>query len=785
MRRICYILISLMLLVFPIQCIEYDFHLDLLKDGSLYERTNMDPAKDFINAQGEQKYDKYYIEETDRKIFISNYSLTNSPDKFGKGIYSISFISPGGSNHFARIESSKGIQSDSRIDMTNKMTTTKFKISGSGDLYEGIGKFDPRMVRLNLLSETRATGTFSMLSNLKSNHTVVSDTDMGRLMDNLDSVKLPSESGKVNVDVQKTDLIINGEKREEITSGAKGTVTVGNQEVEYNLKAGIASESKKSEALDNLMKKNVSIHEEYNGDIISWQQDKVEDATLEIDVESDPKSGPLNSVVNFTITLENFGQTRFDHTQITNKLPQEMELLTKSNDFVYKDGNIYWPAAGPLGPLQSKNVTFQARIKELIPDSIEKLNDSVEAQGLRSDGTSDSESTWTLFTIQRPPMIVEMYSDRDEISNGDKVTYTINIKNTGKEDLRNVLLRGSLPRGLDFVDSTSNVILSNGLITWKGDSLSSGKTKTLTYVAEVAGDHINGEILDNSVEVTAQSNLDEDVKAENSTKIKFVKGQDISSNETRYIVMSVSGSEIPVGTPKINLTLKTDYGSNTAVKLDEVKYTIILDPENTTFNNVYLEVELDPDLGFKSSEDSIKFNNGRLSWSRIDSISEKLEKSFVAEVKNTNAGKTSLNVSASVKSEEPISEENESIGLKIESGKNGNEAKSSSAYSEETDLSVIMRQLDEGAPPRKTLMRPFHQLGQRLIWDRHAYNGWKVPRPQEIEYFIVNETDEKANGTIPALIGSLCEKKYSIVNETDKKVNGTIPALNGSFLEKK
>jgi hypothetical protein len=310
---------------------------------------------------------------------------------------------------------------------------------------------------------------------------------------------------------------------------------------------------------------------------------------------------------------------------------------------------------------------------------------------------------------------------------------------------------------MDFVSSTSGVKPLNGLVTWKGDSLSSGEIKTLTYVARVAGDRIDGEVLNNSVAVTAQNNFDEEVKAENSSKIYFVKGQEMPLNETKYTVQSVPGSEKIVESEKtvvesthgINLTLRTDPVATSVMTNEEVYFDIILKQiGNIELKNVSLEVELDPGMKFLSPK-GLNVSNSTIRWPIIESISGELKKSFVAKVKDTNFYKTTLYVSARVKSNEPYFDESKTLGLKYKKVQTA----------EETEHSIIARQIDEGVPTRKILTRPSYQLGKRLIWDRYAYIGWKQPRPQQIEYFIVNETKENASGKSgPLLIGSVGKK---------------------------
>ena len=763
MMRIINIVISLMILAIPAICMEYDLHLDVGGNGHLYERTNLGLTKESINAEGKQTYNKYFADQDGRTLYVSDYNLT-SPARPSKDIrmYSISANFPDGVTHFAKINSSEGILSKSWIDSTNKTTATEFQIYGVGNLIEGVTATDVRKGH-NFLAETRAEGEIKMVSGLKNSVQVVYDSDLDRLKNSLETVKLSSDTGKVDLNWPKTDVSINGVLKGTIPTGQKTSVMIGNTNVEFDPNMEVSSVSEKNKKLDELKNKNTSVFEDYHGDIIAWPSVGSEE---NVDIRSllniEPEEGSIDKNVNLSIRVFNIGRTSLDRVSVAIHVPPELEYIDSSPKGIYGTGDIYWSNIGPLTPDEDgRDLIVSTVVKDLSPCSSKKLKFTGEVVGIAQDGTSVTEPIFIEFNVTHPCLSVEKYADKNEISSGEDVTYLINVRNIGTTKLEKISISEKLADGMKFIASTSGLKNTDRLITWQGGPLSPGESKTFTYVARACGEIENGEILQSSVGVTAQTAAGLLIQARNISEIRFSKRDENSTSKsnTTLICLGVPGSErLVIQSPndplipivELNFTSEPNQTVHTG---DKVKFKIILEPgpkEKDQINNVSLVAEADPGLGIESRKD-LTMDNGSIYWSGITlTPGNKWEDNFIATVKDTNAETDNLNVVAIVK--EGQKEVNKSVvELQFELQNR----------IDETEGSIIASQIDEGVEERDVLVRPSRQLGQNVIWDRHLYAGWVEPRPKEIEYFTVDKSDESAANNSKkkiALIGSISKK---------------------------
>lgn len=746
--RISGIFFILLVLCHVVQSMEYDFHIDIQGDGYLYGRSDLKPVRDYINAHGEQKYDKYYADIGGQNLFISNYNLTKPSE--GSNIYSIISSFPDGMTHFVKVNSSSGIFSKSWVERSAKSTSTNYQIALVGDLYEGITSKEllrgPR-----LKSEARAGGIIRMASGLANNGSDISESDAERLIESLNAVPLTSETGQIEIVLPKTNVSINGEYKFTASDPLKGEIHTLNQVIGYDFPSKVDSKTVNERKQDELKEKNVSIAENYKGDIIAWGV-PIEWPELDVGIMVHPSSGQNGTMARITIDVTNFGETKgFERVSVTSKLPEEMKFI-ESPDGTYVNGYVYWPDIGPLGPLDEKTLSFDAQINKQLSNP-SNVTITVDAEGTASDGTKDSDSGWVNFTIEVPSITVEKFADNKEIPIGKEFTYTIIIENPSTSKLDNIIVEDTLPVGMEFVGSTSGFISSNGKVIWKGNSLMPGEMKILTYVARIVGEFEDLEAIRNNVIIVAMTNGGQMVAASDTSEIRVVKRPEASLNDSSNIIMRIkSATNLPnvaknVSPSGIDLNLTSD--AQTVNTDQEVNFKITLTPLGDPINNVSLKVQLDPGLEFKSPA-NLKATNGYIIWPEIRSLESKWEKNFIATVKDTNADADMLSVIATATSSDDSSAKNESVlELKYEL----------LGTWQETEGSIIAYPPETGAPARERLVRPFRPLGQALIWDRAAWLGWKQPRT--IEYFIVEK------GNIPpakktAVIGSAGQNNLSI-----------------------
>jgi uncharacterized repeat protein (TIGR01451 family) len=745
--RISGIFFILLVLCHVVQSMEYDFHIDIQGDGYLYGRSDLKPVRDYINAHGEQKYDKYYADIGGQNLFISNYNLTKPSE--GSNIYSIISSFPDGMTHFVKVNSSSGIFSKNWVERRAKSTSTNYQIALVGDLYEGITSKEllrgPR-----LKSEARAGGIIRMASGLASNGSDISESDAERLIQSLNAVPLTSETGQIEIVLPKTNVSINGEYKFTASDPLKGKIYTLNQMIGYDFPSKIDSKAANERKQDELKEKNVSIAENYKGDIIAWGV-PIEWPELDVGIMVHPSSGQNGTKARITIDVTNFGETKgFERVSVTSKLPKEMKFI-KSPDGTYVNGYIYWPDIGPLGPLGEKTLSFDAQINKQLSNP-SNVTITVDAEGTASDGTKDSDSGWINFTIEGPSIAIEKFADNKEIPIGKEFTYTIIIENPSTIKLDNIIVEDALPVGMEFIGSTSGFMSSNGKAIWKGIfSLMPGEKKVLTYVARIVGEFEDMEAVRNNATIVAMTEGGQMVAASDTSEIRVVKGPEAPLNNSSNIIMRIKSAPDLADSakteikPGIDLALTSDAQTVNTDK--DVNFKIILKPiGNESIKNVLVKVKLDPGLDFKSPA-NLKVTDGYIAWPEIPSLETKWQENFTATVndKNINADLIPVIATATAKSSDSQSITNESV-LELEFMLLGSW--------QETEGSIILYPPETGAPARERLVRPFRSIGETLIWDRAAWMGWKQPRPKEIEYFIV-EKGEIPHAKKISVIGSI------------------------------
>ena len=98
------------------------------------------------------------------------------------------------------------------------------------------------------------------------------------------------------------------------------------------------------------------------------------------------------------------------------------------------------------------------------------------------DGVSGSVDSSPFDVLALPAMTIEKIDDVDPVDPNDEVTYTITYGNEGLANGQNVVIRETLPAGMQFVSATEDGVFSGGVITWNVgtvDANTSGRTVEL------------------------------------------------------------------------------------------------------------------------------------------------------------------------------------------------------------------------------------------------------------------------------------------------------------------
>lgn len=251
---------------------------------------------------------------------------------------------------------------------------------------------------------------------------------------------------------------------------------------------------------------------------------------------ADPTTGTTvdpGSVIEYTVTGTNTGDTALDPAEITDSLVGVLANASYNDDVeatrgavTVEDGVLAW--TGALQPGQSVSITYSVTVDadaggETIMNTV-----TGEATPLIPADPSDPESPTTPGTPIVPPTVVtehpvnqpgfEFSKTADPaagtaVDAGDVVTYVLTGVNTGEtaldtveivDDLSGVLAHSSLDGDpvVSIVGATpASVVIDGDELSWSGP-LAVGQTVTITYSVTVGPDAV-GTLLENSATGTA------------------------------------------------------------------------------------------------------------------------------------------------------------------------------------------------------------------------------------------------------------------------------------------
>jgi len=123
-------------------------------------------------------------------------------------------------------------------------------------------------------------------------------------------------------------------------------------------------------------------------------------------------------------------------------------------------------------------------------------NYQLTATGTGVTGTPESQA---FNVIAQPAMTVEKADDADPVDPNDNVTYTITYGNEGLDAGHNVVIRETLPAGMEFVSATNSGTHNAGVITWNvGTVAADTNGLEVTFVAHVTDALGDGGVVTNN-----------------------------------------------------------------------------------------------------------------------------------------------------------------------------------------------------------------------------------------------------------------------------------------------
>ncbi|WP_244223440.1 DUF11 domain-containing protein [Amycolatopsis circi] len=210
---------------------------------------------------------------------------------------------------------------------------------------------------------------------------------------------------------------------------------------------------------------------------------------------SDPRPG---DTVTYTVLVANDGKAAYHGATFTDDLTGVLDDATYHNDARATSGTIAYTAPkltwnGDVEAGTTVTVTYTVTVHNP-PSGDRKLVNAVTGDGNCPPGGHDPDCG-TVTPL--PALKITKSATPAEIKTGDRVNYTITVKNVGEADYREASFTDNLAGVLDDATyngdakaDTGTVAVAPPNLTWTGD-LAKGATATITYSVTVtnAGDH--------------------------------------------------------------------------------------------------------------------------------------------------------------------------------------------------------------------------------------------------------------------------------------------------------
>jgi len=221
------------------------------------------------------------------------------------------------------------------------------------------------------------------------------------------------------------------------------------------------------------------------------------------------------SVVSYTITVDNTGQTPYTGATVTDDLTSIQNDATYNSDAAatagavsYTDPVLTW--TGTLNPGDTATITFSITVNN--PDLGDKhLNNTVTSTdpGSTCPPTGPAPACSTAVTVLVPALRITKTANVSTTTPGSAVSYTITLRDTGQTSYTGATVTDDLTSVLDDAAYNANAIATAGTLsytaptlTWTGN-LSPGGTATITYSVTVNNPETGNDTLVNTVTSTA------------------------------------------------------------------------------------------------------------------------------------------------------------------------------------------------------------------------------------------------------------------------------------------
>ncbi|MEU4536425.1 putative Ig domain-containing protein [Streptosporangium sp. NPDC023825] len=233
---------------------------------------------------------------------------------------------------------------------------------------------------------------------------------------------------------------------------------------------------------------------------------------LTISTSTDVANATPGSVVNYTLTASNTGQTPYVGTSFTVSMVGVLDDATGNGDFASTSGTVVnnlngtFTWTGDLAIGATVTVTGSVTVKD--PDTGNKvLTTSVisTAPGSNCPAGNQGPGCFSVVTVLVPGLTIVKTADTLTTTPGSVVNYTVAVTNSGQTPYTGATFADALAGVLDDATYNANAAATSGSVgfagstlTWTGD-LAVGASATITYSVTVINPDTGNKTLTNAL----------------------------------------------------------------------------------------------------------------------------------------------------------------------------------------------------------------------------------------------------------------------------------------------
>lgn len=197
----------------------------------------------------------------------------------------------------------------------------------------------------------------------------------------------------------------------------------------------------------------------------------------------------------YTITVRNNSSQTVHNVTVTDDLPDEVDFDDCSDNCDRNGRTITWNNL-TFGPHEQKTFSVEVEVDDDADDTLvnrahvfnKTATDHTDVEEVDHDDDDDDVDA----DLSKEASTAEVFP-------GGIVEYTVRIRNTGDDDIRNITVIDTLPHGATLIDRAGGDALSGNRVRWEIDRLDENDTWTKRYRVSVNPGLTPGTILRNDV----------------------------------------------------------------------------------------------------------------------------------------------------------------------------------------------------------------------------------------------------------------------------------------------